>query len=113
MGFDAIWISPVPENYYGGYHGYAAKNLYSINPEFGTAQDLKDMVKACHDKDIWVMVDIVGNHMGNQNMDFSENYPFNQSSHFHDWCDISDSDFATHNLYNIERCRLFALADLN
>ncbi|CAD8205823.1 unnamed protein product [Paramecium octaurelia] len=113
LGFDAIWISPIVQNYDGAYHGYAAKNIYQINEHFGTAQDLKDLVNACHQKDIWVMIDIVANHMGNQDLDFSRNYPFNQSSHFHDLCEISDSDFATHNLVNIERCRLFMLADLN
>lgn len=51
--------------------------------------------------------------MGNTNLDFTKNYPFNQSAHYHDWCDISDSDFNSHNLYNIERCRLAGLADLN
>eukprot|EP00128_Syssomonas_multiformis_P010739 Colp12_sorted_trinity150504_noHs@17178 len=39
MGFNAIWISPVVESTDNGYHGYWAKNLYNINPKFGTAQD--------------------------------------------------------------------------
>ena len=52
MGFDAIWISPVVENTEGSYLGYHAINLYKINGHFGSAQDLKDLVKAAHDKDI-------------------------------------------------------------
>jgi len=36
MGFDAIWISPVVECYDGAYHGYAAKNIFNINPNFGS-----------------------------------------------------------------------------
>ena len=28
MGFDAIWISPVIDNYDVGYHGYLARNMY-------------------------------------------------------------------------------------
>jgi alpha-amylase len=36
MGFDAIWISPVVENYTGGYHGYWAQNWDGINANFGT-----------------------------------------------------------------------------
>lgn len=46
-------------------------------------------------------------------MEFTQNYPFNSSDHYHELCEISGDDFATHNLYNIERCRLFMLADLN
>ena len=28
MGFDAIWISPIIDNYDGGYHGYWGRNIY-------------------------------------------------------------------------------------
>eukprot|EP00122_Pirum_gemmata_P002431 Pgem_evm1s2188 len=67
MGFDAIWISPVIKNTPNGYHGYWAEDIYSLNPYFGTEQDFVDFIKKCHDNDIHVMVDVVGNHMGNQN----------------------------------------------
>lgn len=63
LGFDAIWISPVIDNYSGGYHGYWARNMYKTNDEFGSADDLKRLVQACHDKGIWVMVDVVANHV--------------------------------------------------
>lgn len=36
MGFDAIWISPIIDNYNGGYHGYWGRDLYSLNKNFGT-----------------------------------------------------------------------------
>ena len=58
------------------------------------------------------MVDIVANHMGNTNTDYHQNNPFNESSHYHDWCEISSSDFSSHNQHNIENCRLAKLADL-
>jgi len=48
MGFDAIWISPIVSNYRNGYHGYWAQNIYEINGHFGTADDLKKLVNACH-----------------------------------------------------------------
>ena len=97
MGFDAIWISPIVDNYDGAYHGYWARNIYGLNSNFGSEQDFVDFVSACHERDIWVMVDVVGNHMGNQDTNFGSNNPFNDGSHFHDWCSISDSDFANHN----------------
>lgn len=34
----------------GGYHGYWASDLYEINPNYGTAQDLKNLINAAHDK---------------------------------------------------------------
>ena len=36
MGFDAIWVSPIVKNTPGGYHGYWAADLYSLNEEFGS-----------------------------------------------------------------------------
>lgn len=71
MGFDAIWISPVVENYDKGYHGYWATNWEKINSHFGTEDELKSLVQAAHDKGIWVMVDVVANHVGPVGDDFS------------------------------------------
>lgn len=65
MGFDAIWISPIIDNRDGGYHGYWGRDLYKLNTNFGSEQDFIDFVSACHARGIWVMVDVVGNHMGN------------------------------------------------
>ena len=58
LGVNAIWISPIPLQTDGGYHGYWQKDLTQINPQFGTSQDLKDLVSECHKRDIWVMLDM-------------------------------------------------------
>ena len=60
MGFDAIWISPMPTNLQQDYHGYAFLDLYTPNPHFGSEADLISFVTACHKRDIWVMLDVVG-----------------------------------------------------
>lgn len=60
MGFDAIWISPMPTNYANSYHGYHFTDLYSVNSNFGSESDLKSFISACHKRDIWVMLDVVG-----------------------------------------------------
>lgn len=78
MGFDAIWISPIIDNRDGGYHGYWGRNLYKLNDNFGSQQDFIDFVSACHSRGIWVMVDVVANHMGNLDENFGVNTPFNQ-----------------------------------
>ena len=109
MGFDAIWISPIIENTDKGYHGYWAKNLYTINPYFGTEQDLQDLVKTCHDRDVWVMVDVVANHVAPIGYNFTEITPFNETSHYHQDCEIDDFTNMTQILY----CRLYALPDLD
>ena len=85
MGFDAIWISPIPENQFPyDYHGYGALNWEKVNSYFGTENDLHEMIKACHDRDIWVMLDVVANHSSYySNSDFSNVYPLNKTEYYH------------------------------
>ena len=108
MGFDAIWISPIVENLDKGYHGYWATNWEKTNPNFGSSDDLKSLVKAAHDKDMWVMVDVVANHVAPIGDDFSQIYPLNRSEHYHSDCDINWND-----QNSVENCRLAGLPDLN
>jgi len=109
MGFDAIWISPVIDNLEPGYHGYWGKNWEEINSHFGSADDLKNLVKAAHNKGIWVMVDVVANHVAPIGQDFSQIYPLNKSEHYHTDCQITNwNDQA-----QVEYCRLADLPDLN
>jgi len=115
MGFDAIWISPVVTNYENpstnqwGYHGYWATNWETVNSHFGSEADLHSLVQEAHKLGIWVMVDVVANHVGPIGMDFSQIYPFNKSEHYHDDCQITNwNDQA-----NVEYCRLADLPDLN
>ena len=106
MGFNAIWISPIVKNKEGSYHGYHAIDLYQINPHFGSANDLKELIKACHKKDIWVVLDAVPNHMADDSI-YSMN-PFNKDEYYHYNCDITDEN----NQEQRENCRLFGLPDL-
>ena len=108
MGFDAIWISPIIENTEGSYHGYHFTNLYNLNYHFGSEDDFKELVKTCHSKDIWVMVDVVANHAGPVGTDFGRINPFNKAEHYHDWCEINNWN----NQWEVENCRLCGLPDL-
>ena len=69
MGFTAIWISPVNKNYdgprmpYGDpYHGYCVTDISKLDDRFGTADDLKALSKALHDRKLLLVVEIVLNH---------------------------------------------------
>ena len=108
MGFDAIWISPIIENTEGSYHGYHFTNLYNLNYHFGSEDDFKELVKTCHSKDIWVMVDVVANHAAPVGTDYGRINPFNRAEHYHDWCEINN----WRNQWEVENCRLCGLPDL-
>ena len=91
MGFDAIWISPITKNTADGYHGYYQTDLYSLNSNFGTTQDLKDLSQALHDRGMYLMVDVVTNHFGSRtadSIDYASFVPFDDSSYFHSYCEI-------------------------
>jgi len=70
MGFDANWISPIPENYGNDYHGYAALDWYKVNPNFGNEQDLKNMIKAAQTMRFRVMLEVVANHVAYIDTDY-------------------------------------------
>ena len=112
MGFDAIWISPVVENTPDGYHGYWVKNLYGINENFGTAEEFKELVRICHERDIWVMVDVVANHVGYvDNFNYTDIVPFNDAKYYNPYKSCDDIDWKKQP--DVEICWLSGLPDLD
>lgn len=109
MGFNAIWISPIPHNAEPDYHGYGALDWEKVNEHFGTEQELHDLIEACHERDIWVMLDVVANHTSYYaNKDFSNVYPFDSAEYYHSFCDID-----WNNQESVENCWLAGLPDLD
>jgi len=79
LGINAIEVMPVHENAHFADHsppnynwGYDPVQLYAVNSSYGTPQDFKHFVTACHDRKIAVIVDVVYNHLvqGNLLMSF-------------------------------------------
>ncbi len=68
LGVTALWLNPVLENNqpYESYHGYAATDLYKVDPRLGTNELYKQLVDQCHKKGIKVIWDVVYNHWGNE-----------------------------------------------
>jgi glycosidase len=66
LGVTALWIGPVwkqrPD--LDTYHGYGIQNFLEIDPRFGTRQDLRDLVDAAHDLGMYVLLDVIYNHSG-------------------------------------------------
>jgi len=67
MGINTIWlmpIHPVGKDRRKGTFGspYSIQDYYKVNPEFGTDQDFKALVKACHDRGMYLIIDLVINH---------------------------------------------------
>lgn len=43
--------------------GLTDNTSYSLNEHHGTADDLRELAKALHDRNMYLMVDVVANHM--------------------------------------------------
>lgn len=74
LGVDVLWFSPVMEQIHGsvdegqgetyGFHGYWIRDWTSMEPNFGSEEDLKNLVAEAHKKGIRVMMDVIINHTG-------------------------------------------------
>ncbi|MGB6150551.1 MAG: alpha-amylase family glycosyl hydrolase, partial [Pricia sp.] len=74
LGVNALWFSPVVEQIHGstdedtgntyGYHGYWTKDWTVLDPNFGTKEDLENLVKTAHQYGIRILMDVVLNHTG-------------------------------------------------
>jgi glycosidase len=66
MGVTAVWVSPIFKQvaYQATYHGYGIQNFLEVDPNFGTRQDLREMVATAHRHGIYVILDIILNHSG-------------------------------------------------
>ncbi|KAG8904709.1 hypothetical protein FRB99_001295 [Tulasnella sp. 403] len=99
MGFTAIWISPVNQNipgptaYGDPYHGYWIADITQLNDRFGTADDLKALSNALHQRGMLLMVDVVVNNVASTSMtpDYSQYY-FKDPSLYHPYCPVDYSN---------------------
>jgi len=67
LGINTIWLMPlhpIGQLHSSGGLGspYSVKDYLDVNPEFGTLQNLRDLVSAAHNRGIAVIMDWVANH---------------------------------------------------
>lgn len=67
MGYTMLWPTPLIENAQAeySYHGYAATDLYRIDPRYGSNADYRDFVASARAKGVGMIQDVVPNHIGN------------------------------------------------
>ncbi len=123
LGMTSLWITPPVANQwwdpiiqYSGYHGYWARDFKSVDEHLGTLEDYKLLSATLHKNDMYLIQDIVLNHVGNffyytggwdkasPHLNFALNtkstpgtaptqYPFNLN-------DVRDKSIKTQNIYN-------------
>jgi glycosidase len=94
LGVTALWIGPIWKQRadMDTYHGYGIQNFLEVDPRFGTRQDLRNLVDAAHDLDMYVLLDVIYNHSGNNwfynvgDIALDEvSYRFSPPYDFHSW----------------------------
>ena len=65
LGIEGIWLTPVFSS--PTYHKYDVTDFYSIDPSFGTMDDLKELIALCHERNVKLILDLPINHTGEQN----------------------------------------------
>ncbi|MCF8261614.1 MAG: alpha-amylase [Melioribacteraceae bacterium] len=105
MGVDIIWlmpIHPIGEKNRKGSLGsyYAVKNYLGVNPEFGTEDDLRNLVNKIHEMGMYVIIDWVANHSSWDNpltVTNPEFYTTDENGNFvppvEDWADVIDFNY--------------------
>lgn len=112
LGIDVIWLMPVhpigQKNRKGSLGSpYSVQNFYEVNPDFGSLDELRNLVALAHEFGLKVILDWVPNHSAWDNVwatshpdfytkiDGKNTVPLNEKGEqIHDWSDVMDLDYS-------------------
>ena len=112
LGADILWFMPINpigvknrKGTLGSY--YSVMNYTEVNPEFGTLEDFKSLVKLIHKMGMYVIIDWVANHTAWDNPWITAHPDFytkdslgNIISPNKDWTDVADLNYDNRELWN-------------
>ena len=122
LGTDIIWFLPIHPIGIKGKKGtlgcpYANRDYRTVNPEYGTLEDFKDLVDAIHDLGMKCIIDVVYNHTSPDSTLVQEHPEFfyhkadgTMGNHVGEWTDVVDLDYSCKELwsYQIESLKFWA-----
>ena len=87
LGVEGLWLTPVFKS--PSYHKYDVTDYYSIDPDFGTMEDLKELIALCHERGVRLILDMPINHTAKDHQWFKY-FTFAQKVHDqrHDYYDF-------------------------
>ncbi|WP_378176444.1 alpha-amylase family glycosyl hydrolase [Aquimarina sp. SS2-1] len=106
LGVKILWVMPIypisttkSKGSLGSY--YAISDYTKVNPEFGTIEDFRELVKTAHENGIYVVLDWVANHTGWDHVWLKEHPEFytknDKGEITHtvgtDWTDVADLNY--------------------
>ncbi|AFC33611.1 NplT [Paenibacillus mucilaginosus 3016] len=88
LGVNAIYLTPVFES--PSNHKYDTLDYKKVDPQFGDNAKLKELVEACHDRGIRVMLDAVFNHCSEHFALFQDVVKKGEKSKYADWFHVRE-----------------------
>ncbi len=99
LGIEGIWLSPIFSS--SSYHKYDVNDYYTIDKDFGSMDDLKELVALSHERGVEVILDMVINHTGSGNEKFTEFTEAHRNGDtqspmydYYSWSDTAKSGFS-------------------
>lgn len=83
LGIDVIYMTPIFKS--DSSHKYDTIDYYQIDPSFGTAEDLRELVQKAHQYGMKVVLDAVFNHTGRDFFAFKDILENKEKSKYLDW----------------------------
>ena len=83
IGCNAIYLTPVFSSISN--HKYDIMDYYQVDKQFGSNEDLKELVEKAHKKGIRIVLDAVFNHCSEGLMQFQDVLEKGKASEYYDW----------------------------
>lgn len=99
LGISALYLTPVFRSISN--HKYDIIDYFTVDPQFGTKEELRQLVKLAHENGIRVVLDAVFNHCSMEMQQFQDVLEKGRESRFYDWF-IIDGDFPEPEKMNYE-----------
>ena len=99
LGINALYLTPVFRS--SSNHKYDIIDYFTVDPQFGTKEELRQLVKLAHENGIRVVLDAVFNHCSMEMQQFQDVLEKGRESRFYDWF-IIDGDFPEPEKMNYE-----------
>jgi len=103
LGVNILWLMPIhpigQEKKKGSIGSpYAVRDFYAVNPDYGTADDFKRLVREAHRRDMKVIIDVVANHTSWDNVlmktpDFYVRDASGKITYPNDWSDVAELNY--------------------
>lgn len=83
LGYNCIQLMAIMEHAYYASFGYQITSFYAVSSRYGSPEDLKKLIDACHKKGIVVLLDIVHSHASKNVTDGLNNFDGSNHHFFH------------------------------